>query len=174
MRKYLKNKSGITLVELMVTILISTIVIAGIGVAMVDSQRGFNQMYERAEGQVVTDAYVARAAFDAVCRKSSVRRCLPLIGELADFAEVYYYNDVNSPSPDRYAHFRVSGGSLVVDYGLYVSSTKNKTLTGTQTLANNVTAVEFAVQGSSMVMTLSLKKGNQAMTVTCSSLRHND
>ena len=174
MEKYSKNKKGITLVELMVTILISTIVIAGIGVTMVDSQRAFRQMYERTEGDVVTDAYVARAVFERICRKASIRRCAPAIGTLGSFAEVYYYNDANSPSPDRYANFRVSNGSLLVDNGIYVESTKGKTLASTETLAKNVTASQFAVRGATVVMTLTLQKEGHAATVSCSAVRYNE
>jgi Tfp pilus assembly protein PilW len=174
MKIQIQKRYGITMVELMITMLISTIVVAGIGVAMVDSQRGFRQMYERAQGDVVTDAYVARAVFDRICRKASIQRCLPAIGELGSYAEVYYYNDANSTSPDRYAQFRVANGTLLADHGTYDIATKNKTLTSTETLATNVTAWQFAVQGSSVIMTLSLQKGSQTLTVTCSSIRHNE
>jgi hypothetical protein len=174
MKTQIKKRYGITLVELSVTMLISTIVVAGIGIAMVDSQRGFHQMYERAQGDVVTDAYVAKAVFDRICRKASIQRCLPAIGELGSYAEVYYYNDPNSTSPDRYTQFRVANGTLLADYGTYNMTTKSKTLTSTETLATHVTAWQFAMQGSSVIMTLSLQKGNQSLTVTCSAIRHNE
>jgi hypothetical protein len=93
MKKYFRT--GLTMVELMITILISTIVFAGIGVAMVDGQKSYSRMYERTQGEVVTDAYVAKATFNRICRKASITRCLPTIGNLGSFAEVYYYNDAN-------------------------------------------------------------------------------
>lgn len=169
-----KRRCGLTLVELSVTMLVATVVVAGIGVTMVDSQRGFRQMYERTQGEVTTDAYVARAVFDRICRKASIQRCLPAIGALGSFAEVYYYNDANSPSPDRYTQFRVANGTLLADHGLYNMTTKNKTLVSTETLATNVTDWQFAMQGASVIMTLSLQKGSQPLTVTCASLRHNE
>jgi Tfp pilus assembly protein PilW len=174
MKKQIKIRSGVTLVELCVTMLIATIVVAGIGVAMVDSQRSFNQSYERTQGDVINDSYVARAVFDRICRKASVQRCLPAIGALGSYAEVYHYNDANSTSPDRYTQFRVANGSLLADHGAYNMVTKNKTLVSTETLAQNVIDSQFAVQGSSVIMTLSLQKGNQELTVTCSSVRHNE
>jgi hypothetical protein len=174
MKIKIKKRYGITLIELSITMLISTIVVAGIGISMVDSQRGFKQMYERTQGEVTTDAYVARATFDRICRKSSIQRCLPAIGELGSYAEVYYYNDANSTTPDRYTQFRVANGTLLADHGIYNITTKAKTLISTETLATNVTAWQFAMQGSSVIMTLSLQKGNQPLTVTCSSLRHNE
>jgi hypothetical protein len=174
MKTLIKKRYGLTMVELSITMLISTFVVAGIGVAMVDSQRGFHQMYERTQGDVVTDAYVARAVFDRICRKASIQRCLPAIGALGSYAEVYYYNDANSTAPDRYAQFHVANGTLLADHGAYNMTTKNKTLVSTETLATNVTAWQFAIQGSSVIMTLSLQKGNQPLTVTCSSIRHNE
>jgi hypothetical protein len=174
MKTQKKNRFGLTLVELSITMLISTIVVAGIGVAMVDSQRGFRQMYERTQGDVTTDAYVARAVFDRICRKASIQRCLPAIGELGSYAEVYYYNDANSTSPDRYAQFRVANGTLLADQGTYDMTTKAKVLLSTETLATHVTDWQFAMQGSSVIMTLSLQKGNQSLTVTCSAMRHNE
>jgi Tfp pilus assembly protein PilW len=174
MKTLIKKRYGLTMVELSITMLISTLVVAGIGVAMVDSQRNFRQMYERTQGDVTTDAYVARAIFDRICRKASIQRCLPAIGALGSYAEVYYYNDANSTAPDRYTQFRVTNGTLLADHGIYNMTTKNKTLVSTETLAANVTGWQFAVQGSSVIMTLSLQKGNQPLTVTCSSIRHNE
>jgi hypothetical protein len=63
---------------------------------------------------------------------------------------------------------------LLADHGAYNMVTKNKTLVSTETLAQNVIDSQFAVQGSSVIMTLSLQKGNQELTVTCSSVRHNE
>lgn len=171
-----KKKRGVTLVELMVTVLIATLVIAGIGVAMVDSIKAFPKMYERTEGNLVNDAYVVRAAFDRICRKASIRLAETDSG--GTFVVVYAYNDANSVSLDRYAQFRASGTSLLVDHGTYNAATKAKALTSTETLATTLdTAIskrpKFAVDGSSIVMAVSLKKGNQEMTVTSSAFRHN-
>ena len=97
---------GVTLVELMVTLLIATLVMAGIGVAMIDSIKGLPKMYERTEGNVINDAYVARATFDSVCRKASIK--LAGIDSGGTYLEVYYYNDANSTSLNRYTQFRAA------------------------------------------------------------------
>jgi hypothetical protein len=171
-----KPRAGVTLVELMVTVLIATLVIAGIGVAMVDSIKAFPKMYERTEGNVVSDTYATKAAFDRICRKASTK--LAEIDGGGTFVIVYAYNDANSISLDRYAQFRANGTSLLVDHGTYNAATKAKALTSTETLATTVdTAIskrpKFAVDGSSIVMAVSLKKGNQEMTVTSTAFRHN-
>ena len=65
------NRRGFTLTELTIVILMAAFVTLSIGVALVDSQRGWSRMYNRVYSGVVTDAFVARKAFDATVRKSS-------------------------------------------------------------------------------------------------------
>jgi len=185
MKTHTKTLFGFTLVELMVTILISTIVIAAIGVVMVDSIKSFPQMNERAQGSVVTDAYVAKAAFDRICRKASIKFSQPQIGSVASSLEVYYYNDGNSPALDRYATFSASGNQLQVTYGQCSISfpTSGPTVTkigtvNTEILATTVDSsiqypLMFRTDGADIIMVLRLKKGNQAMTVTSAAVRHN-
>jgi len=69
-------QSGLTLTELLLTMAISTIVIIGIGVLIVDTQRGWNVMYSRIYADVVTDSYVARRTFDSIVRKASSKHFL--------------------------------------------------------------------------------------------------
>jgi hypothetical protein len=169
-----RRNAGVTLIELMITIVVAMLVFAGIGVAMVDSIKSFPKMYERTEGNIVNDAYVSRATFDRICRKASVR--LAEIDSGGTFVVVYSYNDANAVSLNRYAQFRTNGTSLLVDYGIYNASTKAKTLTSTETLATTVDTsklCKFAVDGSSVIMVLGLKKGDQGMTVTSTAVRHN-
>jgi hypothetical protein len=169
-----KQRYGVTLIELMITVLIAMLVIAGIGVAMVDSIKAFPKMYERTEGNVVNDAYVAKAAFDRICRKASIK--LAEIDSGGTFVVVYSYSDANAVSLDRYAQFRASGTSLLADYGTYNAATKAKTLTSTETLATTLdtsTPLKFSVDGSSIIMALRLKKDNHEMTVTSTAFRHN-
>ena len=78
MRLKTKKTKGFTLVELMITALAAVIVIAGAGIILIDSQRGWNKMYNRVHGDVTTDAYVARRAFDTAVRKSTISRSLKL------------------------------------------------------------------------------------------------
>jgi hypothetical protein len=180
--KHFKYRVGVTLIELMVTLLIAMLVLAGIGVAMVDSIRSFPKMYERTTGNydgsggagIIPDSYVARAAFDSICRKASAKKVD--IDPSGTYLCVYYYNSSTSSLPDRYAQFRRSGASLLVDHGNYDDATNNKTLVGTQTLATTVdpsNPPKFAVDGAGVIMILGLKKDNQTMTVTSTAFRHN-
>lgn len=168
--KIAKTK-GFTLVELMVTILMATIVIAGAGIVLVDSQRGFSKMYNRVHGDIATDAYVTRRAFDSTIRKSTISRSLVDVD--SQFVEVYYYQDVTSPKPDRFANFYRNGSLLLVDYGQYEWDTRTTTPVSIVTLARNVKDVNFSVQGLSVRMMLTLDDDKEDVTVVSSAIRHN-
>ena len=66
-----RSARGFTLTELLIGTTITIFVILAIGMALVDGQRGWNQMYNNVYSDVVTDGYVARRKFDAVLRKAS-------------------------------------------------------------------------------------------------------
>ena len=70
----LRTNKAFTLVEMMIAMIISIIVILSIAMGMADGFRGWRLMQERVNGELVQDAYAARAAFDAAVRKSSMMR----------------------------------------------------------------------------------------------------
>lgn len=171
-RQRVSNRPGFTLTELAVTVLIATIVILGMGAVLADSHRGWNKMYDRVHGEVVTDGYVATRAFDAVCRKSSMKRVLVDID--GGFVEVYYYQNLSSTDLDRYARFYVFGQKLWVDYGQLDSNGNTLAASSTVRLARNVTAVNFSVVGASVQMVLRLNNTKEALTITSLAIRHNE
>lgn len=173
-KKKLKTRPGFTLAELAVTTVIAGIVISGIGIILVDSQRGWNKMYSRIYSDVVTDSYVARRAFDSVIRKASGEKFL--LSEDGDWVEVCYYADSGSTAVDRYARFYyieevdgVETGRLNVEYG---KLNPRETLT-IQTVCENVTSCVFKGTGRSAQMILTLDDGSQTVAVTSSALMHN-
>ncbi len=168
-----KYRRAFTLMELIVTITLSTIVILGMGVILVDNQKGWSAMYDRTFSDVVTDAYIARDVFAKVVRKSSMK--VSAMGSAGEYIQVYYYQDPAAAIPDRYAKFYVSSGSLLVDYGDLEPGTWNTlSVLSTMTLARNVDSVKFGVIGTSVQMVLSLNNNKEAMTTVCSAVRHND
>ncbi len=168
-----KYRRAFTLMELMVTMALSTIVILGMGVILVDNQKGWSMMYDRTFSDVVTDAYIARDVFAKVARKSSMKASA--IGSNGEFIQVYYYDSAVATIPDRYSKFYVSSGSLLVDYGDMEPGTWNTlSVLSTMTLARNVDSVKFDVTGTSVQMVLSLNNNKEAMTIACSAVRHND
>jgi len=161
--------------ELTATIAMAGIVILGIGIVLADSHRGWTRMYSRVYSDVVTDSYVARKAFDAVVRKSSLKRCE--LGNSGEFVTVYYYQDANSTELDRHARFYISGEQLLVVYGDGSFDSEGiwqaTSASGPVTLARNVISARFLVDGTSVRMILRLDNGKETMTVTSSAVRHN-
>lgn len=163
-----RTQRGFTLIELAMAAAISTIVILGVGVLLVDSQRGWIRMYNRIYSDVVTDSYVARKTFDAVVRNASRENLL--LGEYGSWLEVYYYADANSAVVDRYARFYdANNGQLNIEYG---SLDPNETPT-TSTICENVSSCVFKAAGRSAQMILTLDNGSQTANVVSSAVMHN-
>ena len=168
-----KYKRAFTLMELVITMALSMIVLLGMGVILVDNQKGWSTMYDRTYSDVVTDAYIARDVFVKVARKSSMKASA--IDSDREYIQLYYYQNPAATIPDRYAKFYVFSGSLLVDYGDLEPGTWNTlSVLSTMTLARNVDSVKFDVIGTSVQMVLSLNNNKEAMTTICSAVRHND
>ena len=161
------NPKGLTLIELMIATVIMVIVILGVAIILVDSQRGWNAMYNRIYSDVVTDGHIARRTFDRVIRKASGRSFL--LDTAGNWVEVYYYTDANSIVVDRYARFYEADGQLNIEYGkLDPRETLN-----VQTVCENVSDCVFMAQGTSVQMILRLDNGSEAATVVSSAVAHN-
>lgn len=181
MAEKIKTKnSGFTLIELMVVILLASIVFLGVGVVLADGIRGFRGMLTRVHGPVVTDAYVARIKFDRICRKARAGRAV-VDGSSAPSLQVLYYSVPNEDDdadlePNMYAEFYLIGTDLMLNTGDYNADTEETTLTGTETVANNVVELIFSEtpsKGVQMVLTLDDPDSNYSMTVTCGAIMHN-
>jgi len=166
-KKRLTALRGFTLIELIIAIVIIVIVIFAIGVVVVNSQRGWNIMYNRIYSDTVTDSYVARRKFDTVMRKASGESFL--LDGTGSWLEVYYYADEDSAVVDRYARFYVANGDLNVEYGQL-----NPKVTQTvETVCGNVSGCTFKQAGRSAQMILTLDNGEQNSTVVSSAVTHN-
>ncbi len=161
------NPKGFTLIELVIATVIMLIVILGVAIVLVDSQRSWNAMYNRIYSDVVTDGHIARRTFDRVIRKASGRSFL--LDTAGNWVEVYYYTDANSIVVDRYARFYEADGQLNIEYGkLDPRETLN-----VQTVCENVSDCVFMAQGTSVQMILRLDNGSEAATVVSSAVAHN-
>jgi prepilin-type N-terminal cleavage/methylation domain-containing protein len=162
-----KAAGGFTLVELVITAAIMSIVALAIGVVIVDGQSSWNVMYDRVNGDVITDGYVARTKFDAVMRKASREKLL--LGDSGGSIEVYYYADDSSTVPDRYARFYTSDGDLNIECG----QLDPRTTLSVDTICGNVSACTFMQVGRSVQMILTLDNGTQKNTVVSSAVTQN-
>ena len=173
MNKNFINRRGVSLLELMVTILLASIVMVGASVIIVDAHRGWNSMYQRINGDILNDSYFASTRFEAMCRKADggtvrMETAPPLL-------EVYYYSVPNVStvydlSPDMFVQFYLNGTELIQDSGDIATST----VTSSEVIARDVTELMFSVSGGKGVqMLLTLNNGEESITVTCGSIRHN-
>ncbi len=161
-------QTGFTIVELMIAVMLAAIIMFGIGVMVVDSQRGWHKMYNRIYSDVATDSYVARKTFDSVIRKASSETFL--LDAAGSWLEVYYYADASSTVVDRYARFSYDGiDQLNIEYGIVEP---RETLT-IQPVCGNVSGCVFKAAGRSVQMILTLDDGSQTATIVSSAVMHN-
>ncbi len=161
-------RTGVTIIELMLAMLLAVIIVTGLGLVLADNQRGWTNMYNRIYSDIVTDSYVARKTFDSVIRRASWEKYL--VADDGTWVEVYYYADGSSAVLDRYARFFLgNGGTLNIEYG----QLDPRMTTSVQTVCGNVTSCVFKADGRSAQMILTLDNGSQASTVVSSSVMHN-
>ena len=169
----IKIRHGLTMIEMIVAAVMAVIIIFGIGIVLADSQKGWNQMYDRIYSDVVNDSYVARKTFDHVIRKASREKFF--IGVDGSWLEVYYYSSSGSSDVDSYARFYCTGvtsnsiGQLNVEYG----TLDPKQTAYTRTICENVADCVFKSTGRSAQMILTLDNGSLTATVSTSAVLHN-
>jgi type II secretory pathway pseudopilin PulG len=171
-KKRKANRSkGFTIIELMIATGLASTVVVGVGMLLVDSQRGWNRMYSRTYSDVSTDSHVARRRFDSVVRNASTQGILLSVD--GSWVEVYYYSDPNSVIVDRYARFfTYSDGSvsqLLVEHG----AVEPRQILNTETVCGNVSSCVFKSAGNSAQMVLTLDDGSQSATIVASAVMHN-
>lgn len=182
MKTQIQMQQGVTLIELMVTILIASIVVSGIGVAMVDSIKSFPMIFERttgnydSDGGVIPDTYVAKATFDRICRQASLQKPIGPYLSNSDIT-VYYYSSISAPTIDKSARFAFENNQIKVYYGDGLGNP----IGNSETLAKNVQSASFSIEGPSIIMTFAIDNTNDTaarqkirMTVTSTAIRHNE
>ncbi|MHC4221067.1 MAG: hypothetical protein ACYST9_01485 [Planctomycetota bacterium] len=164
-KKNNKLRAGLTLMELFAAMIISIIVILGAGFILVSNHKGFEKLYERANGDVATDGYVAQKRFENVIRNASREKVVFDTNSV----EIYYYDSNSAPLVDRYARFYKTGGDLNFEYGVY---DPKKTLE-VSTVCSNVSACSFYNTGRSVQMKLVLDDGLRSVEVMGSAVMNN-
>lgn len=172
--KRIKSASGVSMIELIVSMVIAMIVMLGVGGVLVHQQMAWNRMYNRVHDGLIADGYISKMSFDGVVRKSSLSARTPQVGAGGDDLNVYYYSEWSSDEPDRYGRFYSLGGVLFVDYGQLDADGSLLEADHTERLADNVSSVDFSVIGPCVEMVLDMDDGNDSMTVVCSATRHNE
>ncbi len=165
-RKKTNIRNGFTLTEMAAAIAVSSIVILGVAVVLVDAQRGWNDMYNRVYSDVVIDSHVARRVFDRIVRRASGQTIQ--VDETGNSVEVRYYQNEESISPDRYARLFFENGEFKVVHGLL----NPKREASVDTVCANVSDCVFSQAGRSAQMVLTLNDGSQTIIATTSAVMH--
>lgn len=165
------RQQGFTLVELVVTIIISSILVSAIAVVMMDTQRSWSNSYSKVFGGAVNDAAVAKTAFDHIVRKAS-----HLTHQLnsTDDLTVYYYADwENSTELDRSARIY---RSALNPSEMYIEHTRinDNYLTSKVLLSENVADLEFLPIHDGYTMKLALDDGHEQIMVVSTAILHNN
>lgn len=172
LKKRIANPKGMTIVELIIAGTVATIFLLGTAVALIDSHRGWQRMYDQIYSDVVTDGNVARRMFDRFVRKASAKDIL--LDETGLWVEVHYYRDWASAELDRYAYFYLSGNELKVEHGIWnPGDIDPKAPLSTQTVCCDVSSCVFMRQGASVQMVLKLDNGSETAMVMSSAVTHN-
>jgi type II secretory pathway pseudopilin PulG len=170
-KKRKANRKGFTIIELMIATGLASTVVIGVGMLLVDSQRGWNRMYSRTYSDVSTDSHVARRRFDSTVRNASTQGIL--LAADGSWVEVYYYSDPNSVIVDRYARFftygDVTSNKLLIEHGVV----EPRQTLNTETVCGNVSSCVFKSAGNSAQMVLTLNDGTQVATIVASAVMHN-
>ncbi|MHC4290874.1 MAG: type II secretion system protein [Planctomycetota bacterium] len=169
------RNNAFTMIEVVVVIAMVGIITLGAGVLLANGQKSWGQLFGRVYGDSAIDSFAAQQAFDAVCRKASLRK--HDLNEGGDSLELYYWDTSSTSStPENYARFYQSGDDMFVEYGTTETGTwqpDDGASVTTIKLASDVDSLKFTVQGTSVQMFLSYI-GADMMPMVCSSVRHND
>lgn len=168
-----QNRRGLTLMELVVTIVITAIVVMAVSVLFVDSHRGWLDSYAKIHGGAASDAAMSQVAFDRIVRKSS--RTKYQMNGLEELT-VYYYEDwLSSDALDCYARFYRSTDNpseLYVEHGKVDDD--NTSVLSTVKLASTVSDLEFKPTSGGIEMKLALDDGRETTTLVTTAILHNE
>lgn len=152
MKNYPKKfNKGITLIETVITAVISVIIVLAVATLMADSQKGYNSVYEKTFSPVSIDATVARKIFSRTIRQCS-KSAGVFISDDLDAVEARYYSNYGAGSVDRYARFYLSGNSVYLENGI-IEPRQSLTV---EKICDNADSLKFSAYGDSVYMHLYL------------------
>ena len=161
-----RKNPAFTLIELMVTLLISAIIVSAVGVMVADSSGWFSDSYGKIHSQPAIENLLARKTFEGIVRQSSNMGLQ--VSPDGSSAEINYYSSPTA-TLDRYAEFYVTGTNLILEKG----SLSPRTTTSSKTLCGNVSQCTFKTAGSAVQMILILDDGKNKQGSTTSAILHN-
>ena len=159
-----KSRKGLTLIELMITVLAVMVFVFGITGILAAGHTNYNTMQRRITRGVVPESYEVRSTFDRIVRKSV--QAYDISDDKNELTVYYYAGDAVtnlSAPPNRYARFFLSGDKLMLERGSVGNSESPTTvqLTAIYDDEKDVKVVPpeegiFSVDGSAVKMVLIL------------------
>ena len=167
-------RRGVTLIEMMVAMLASSVMFLAITGVLAGNHRQWNQTYDRVYGPVVTDAYITRLTFARVVREASVAFCDSMEGMDSSMTLYLYASD--PPVLRRYATFSLSNGDLILEEGDLQPDTLPPTPSNrdsTQVLAHHVTRCDLWRTGPCIHLAMTIDDGRTELPIAMTAKRHN-
>jgi prepilin-type N-terminal cleavage/methylation domain-containing protein len=161
-----RKNSAFTLIELMVTLLISTIIVSAVGIMVADSSGWFSDSYAKIHSQPAVESLLARKTFERIIRQSSDMGLQ--VSPDGSSAEINYFSSPAAPL-DSYVQFYIIGSDLILEKG----SISPRTTTSTKTICQNVSQCTFKIAGSAVQMILILDDGKYKQGSVTSAIPHN-
>lgn len=160
-------QSGLTLIELLVTMLLCSILLISLSIVMLESQRGWRHAYNQINGGPASDAMVAKTTFEFIVRKATR---LQYQIDAPDDMRVFYYSDwLNSADLDRYSRFYCQDGNLYVEHG----QLGNMNSPSAVLLATDVSKAVFRAWPGALQMILTINNSPKPLTVAATAVMHN-
>jgi prepilin-type N-terminal cleavage/methylation domain-containing protein len=160
------KKTGVTLIELMIALLISAIIVSAVGVMVADSSGWFSDSYSKINSQPAIESLLARKTFESIIRQSS--KIGYNVNADGSAVEINYYSSQLNPI-DSYAQFYTSGTDLILEKG----SLSPKLVNSVKIICENVSECTFKTAGSAVQMILMLDDGKNKHGSVTSAIMHN-
>lgn len=147
---------GFTIIEMVMAVMLTSVMMAGIGLVIVDQQKAWGSLRDRVFNRMAEDGYVAGVTFETICRKSSQKSLTLGTGGVS--CKFSYYNDLAAENPDRTANFYIQSGKFYVEH-----RTTSGILISKLAIADKAQSVQFAQSGNAVNMKLILNDGTRTM-----------
>ena len=151
MPRHSKFAGGLTLVELVIAMLVSTLVASAVGIVMVDGYNSWARTYVRAYSDVVSGGLAAKRAFEKTVRNASCSKVF--VGDNGEWIEFRGYSSASCAKPDCYSRFYTADETLQLETG----TIEPRLALSWRTVCGQVSGCTFTTSGRSAQMILTLE-----------------
>jgi len=161
------RKTGFTLTELMIVTALASVCMVSVGAVFVDSQKAWNQTFQKNNSAIMVESNLATKAFEATVRKATSDKYL--LDTAGLWVEVYYYSSATATKLDRYAKLYMTGGKFYIEGGrIDPPETLSVSL-----ICSSVTACTFSASGKCIRMQMTLSDNDRDVSFICSAVPQN-